>query len=286
MANTPLIASHIERIDKFNDQLWYYLFATEELNNQLQRFTDAAKQNYVEDLFNNNQFKRRIHVRVSSLSSHQRENKNLTFGAYISACYEIGSKYLTLAYNTLKSFNNILTHNWDSSLGPEGNIQALLQSAGLPSINRNYIDTITYLRLRRNHHTHINDSINAPLQSLITSSAARLNTFWRQPRNAVNLDFTRILIRSFGQDETFQLIKVLRICLQEMDENIAALLNKNKVIEYIVMREYDGKTSRMNSYVLQQRVSKVKNICRTELGLNCTDVEIDPFARAIGIFIV
>lgn len=232
----------------------------------MQRFTDAAKQNYVGDLFNNNQFKSRIHVQASTLTAHQRENKNLTFGAYISACYEIGSKYVELVYKMLKSFNNILTHSWDSSLGPEGNLQALLQSAGLTSINRNYIDTLTYLRLRRNHHTHIIDPINAPLQTLIASAAVRLNTFWHRPRNAVNLDFTRTLIRNFGQDETFQLIKVLRICLQEIDRHIAALLNKNRLIEYMVAQEYDGKTSRMNSYVLQQRISKPNNYGLKSIG--------------------
>jgi hypothetical protein len=217
---------------------------------------------------------------------HQRENKDLTFGAYISICYEIASKYLVLVYNTLKRFNNISSHSWDSTLGPEGNLQALLQSAGLTSVNRNYIDTLTYLRLRRNHHTHINEAIDAPLLNFISAAAVRLNAFWHRPRNAVNLNFTRTLIRSFGQEETFQLIKVLRICLQEIDMSIAALLNKSRLIEYVVKREYESKTSRMNSFVLQQRVSKVKTICRTELGLSCTDGEIEPLARTIGIFIV
>lgn len=112
MVRTFFLKNHIDKIDMLNDQLWYYLFTTEELNNKLLDFSTLAKENFVEDLFNTNQYRRRIHIKVSLLSDYQRENKNLTFGAYFATCYEIASKYVKLAFEILKDFNSLTAYSW------------------------------------------------------------------------------------------------------------------------------------------------------------------------------
>jgi hypothetical protein len=282
MRRTFFLKDHIDKIDMLNDQLWYYLLATEELNNKLLNFSALAKENYVEDLFNNNIYRKRIHVKVSSLPDHQKENKNLTFGAYFATCYEIGSKYIRRAFDVLIDFNRLTNYSWDSGKGPEKNLELLFARSGLTTPNNNHIETLTYLRLRRNHYTHINENIAPTLQGIITSSATRLNSFWHRPQNAVNVDFSRTLIRNFLQDETMQLIKVLRICIVEIDKHVASLLDRSKVIEHIVKREYEKKKSRMNTIVLAERVSEIKNICHREMGFTCTAAQIEPYARLIG----
>ncbi len=283
MAKTYFLKNHIDKVDALNDQLWYYLFATEELNRQLTSFSDKAKENYTTDLFKSNPHSSRIHVTVSSLPKHQKENKNLTLGAYFATCYEIAAKHIRTSFDTLKAFNSLTAYSWDGRKEPEKNLLKLLLDEGLPAPDVNITDTITYLRHRRNHYTHIIETPNPSLAGFLTATCPRLNTHWRAPGTTIHLDFTKTLVRDFTQEETIELIKLLRICLIEIDEHIAGLLNVNSVIEHLVKREYGTKTVRLNTNTLQQRLNKIIYIGRTELGLTLTNTQIQPYANTIGV---
>jgi len=283
MAKTYFLKNHVDKIDALNDQLWYYLFATDELNRQLVAFSDKAKDNFTIDLFKTNPHSKRIHVKVSSLPKHQKENKNLTFGAYFATCYEISSKYLKTVFDTLKSFNSLTSYNWDNRKEPEKNLLSLLTRETLDVPNLNITDTFTYLRLRRNHFTHIIETPNPKLTSFITTICPRLNTYWRTAGATVHLDFTKSLVRDFTQEETIELIKLVRICVNEIDKHVSSLLNTNSVIEHIVKREYDGKTAKLNAFTLKQRVDKIIYFGKTDLGLTLTNAQIEPYAKSIGV---
>jgi hypothetical protein len=283
MAKTYFLKNHIDKIDTLNDQLWYYLFTTEELNRQLSQFSDTAKENFTTDLFKTNPYSHRIHVTVSSIPRHQRENKNATFGAYFSTCYEIISQYIKTSFDTLRAFNSLTSYIWDGRKSPEKNLNTLLTREGLATINLNIVNTITYLRQRRNHYTHIIEVPNPPLAGFLTATCPSLNAFWRANGTIVHLDFTKTLVRDFTLDETIELIKLLRICLTEMDNHIAGLLNTNGIIEFLVKRTYGSQSSRLNSFTLQQRINRIKNMTRNEFGLTIADGQIQPFASSIGI---
>lgn len=283
MTKTYFLKNYIEKIDALNDQLWYYLFATDELNRQLNAFSDKAKENFTIDLFKTNSYSKRIHVKVSSLPKHQKENKNLTFGAYFATCYEISSKYLRTVFDTLQTFNSLTLYNWDSRKEPEKNLISLLNKEGLIVPNENITDTFTYLRLRRNHFTHIIVTPNPKLSGFITATCPRLNTYWQTSGAISDLDFTKSLVRDFTQEETIELIKLVRICVNEIDKHVSTILNTNSVIEHIVKREYDGKSVKLNPYMLKQRIDKIVYIGKTDLGLTLTNTQIEPYATTIGI---
>lgn len=283
MAKTHFLKSHIDKIDALNDQLWYYLFATDELNRQLIAFSDKAKENFTTDLFKTNPHSKRIHIQVSALAKHQKENKNLTFGAYFGTCYEISSKHIRTSFDTLKSFNSLTTYTWDRGKEPEANLLKLLQKESLPVPNANVLDTFSYLRHRRNHFTHINETSNSRVLGFMTSTCPRLNTYWRASGAITHLDFTKAFVRDFTQEETIELIKLVRICVIEIDKHISTLLNTNSVIEHIVKREYEGKTAKLNTFTLKQRVDKIIYIGKTDLGLTLTTAQIEPYAKSIGV---
>lgn len=283
MPKTHFLKIHLDKVDALNDQLWYYLFATEELNNQLSAFSDKAKENFTTDLFKTNPHSRRIHVTVGSLPKHQKENKNLTFGAYFATCYEIAAKHIKTSFDTLKAFNSLTAYIWDKRKEPEKNLLKLLTDEGLMLPSINITDTITYLRHRRNHYTHIIEAPNPSLAGFLATTCPRLNTHWRTPGTIIHLDFTKTLVRDFTQEETIELIKLLRICLIEIDQHIAGLLNVNSVIEHLVKREFEAKTSRLNAHTLQQRITKIIYMGQTELGRTLTDIQISPYASTIGV---
>ena len=284
MANlkTCFLKDYVDKIDSLNDQLWYYLFATEELNKRLSDFSDKANENYTTDLFKNNPYSKKIHIKAGLLPKHQKENKNLTFGAYFATCYEISSTYLKQAFDTLKSFNSLTTYIWDKRKEPERNFNSLLTIESLPSPKSEILETFTYLRLRRNHYTHIIEFPNQRLLDFIRISCARLNTFWGKPKTTIHLDFTKTLVRDFTLEETIELIKLVRICVIEIDHHIAGLLDLNSIIKYLVEREFTGKKTRLNTFTQNQRIEKIVNIGKIEFGLNLNSTQISPFIIKIS----
>lgn len=283
MPNTYFLKDYISRIDALNDQLWYYLFTTEELNGKLSQFSSDEKQKYVEDMFSTNPYRRRIHIKLESIPAQQAENLNLTFGAYFTTCYEISSKYIAQVFEVLKVFNSLTAYSWNSQKEPEKNLVSLLTASGMAVPNSNFTDTFSYLRLRRNHYTHINETISPKLLGFITTNAARLNAFWNSSPRRLRVNFTSTVVGDFTQNETVDLIKAIRICLIEIDAHIAPLLNVNSIIEYFTKAEYANNPSRINSEIIEQRVNKIKHICKQEMKINITSTQIIPYVSTIGI---
>lgn len=265
----------VKTIEILNDQLWYYVFATEELNHQLANFSDKAKEIYTVDLFQNNPHSSRIHVKVGKLNAFQEENKNATFGAYFGMCYEICSKYIITAFDTLISMNLLTNFNGGRGLGPEEKLEKLLQDEGLSPIPNYIIDTVSYLRLRRNHYTHISDAPDNKLSEFIINKASNINTYWATPGTIIQLDFTKQLIRDFTLLETIELIKLTRICIQTIDSHIAGLLNINAVIQFEIDKELHGKRMRFNQITKTSFINKIKGKCRLDFDLNAEVQDIE-----------
>lgn len=284
MAKTKFQKEYIKRIDALNDQLWYFLFTSEELNRQLSNYSAKAKEVFTTDLFQNNQYSKRIHVKATNLISHQDENKKLTFGSYFSTCYEIASNYIKDIFDELKTINNLSAYTWNNQKEPEKNLKSLFTNNGL-SLPPTYIfDTFTYLRLRRNHFTHIIETPNNKLTTFVSSNGSSLNNKWRTPGVVQSIDFTSLTnISSFTQEETIDLIKVLRICLFELDEYVASILNTTQVIKRLVTEEFGSKAVKMNSEVRSERNKKIIYKARTLFGLVVNETVTTPFVTTIGV---
>ena len=126
MKRTSLLRPYLAKIDSLNDQLWYFLFTTKELNSIISRFSTSAQKGFTTDLFFKNPYSKRLHIRVSELIDHQNNNKRLTFGAYFSTCYEITSNYIRDVFDELKSCNSLTGFNWGDGKKPEMKLKTLL----------------------------------------------------------------------------------------------------------------------------------------------------------------
>lgn len=270
---TFLLKNNIDKVASLNDQLWFYLFVNEEFNRDYKRFSNSAKALYTTDLFKDNQYSPRIDIAVSKIPQHQRSNQNVTCGIYFSTCYEILSQYVDNIFNTLKSFNSLSAYRRDSRKGPEENLQLFLLAEGLPIIDQGIIDTVTYLRLRRNHYTHIIELPNGKLEAFRITTGPSLNAFWASRGTlSSTLDFANPIIRDFAEGETIELIKLIRISMQEIDAHIAALLNIDSVISH-VLKSYIQAYSKQKIKRIPtgKRIRKVQSLLRQELEITGLD---------------
>lgn len=284
MAKTELLKPYLERIEALGDQLWYFLFVSEELNQNLERYSSKAKEHYTVDLFATNPFSQRIYIKANKLIDHQNQNKKFTFGSYFSTSYEIVSNYLKDSFANLKSFNTLPNYNWVNQEPPEQNFRALLSNNFIPLPDPFIFNTFTYLRLRRNHFTHLINTANARLIGFCGANGANLNTHWVNSGTINNIDFSSAVnVNDYSQEITIDLMKALRITLIEFDSYLASILNLDAVINSLVQRKFGSENITMNSIIAQKRSSQIIFIARTELGLVITEAQCNPYVRSIGV---
>jgi hypothetical protein len=284
MARTHLQQDFVPTIDKLNDQLWYFLFASEELNKQISSFSTRARENYTTDLFHTNPYSSRIHIPVAQLLEQQQRNKQFTFGSYFSSAYETFSYYLRELFQALVTFNGYAGPSWRSSDGPERNIERLIHNNGLPSPPIRILRTIGYLRYKRNHFTHLATSASPVFTSFARLHGADLNNDWVIPKIVTHLDFTATTNPSeFTQEGTIDLFKILRIVLIELDEYTGGLLDIKGITHYLANQIFGHESIRTNLFIRRQRTSRIQTQARMIFQRKPAEADCTPFVATIGV---
>lgn len=276
---TILLKKYIDRLASLNDQLCFFQFNRNELNKRLNEFGPNIGALYTPDLFANNSMAPRINVTIDELPKFQELNEKFTFGAYISTSYEVTSYYLRDSLELLNQFNpsSFIPTN-DNQL--EEKYLLTLNSSGCTLPRRELIDTIKYIRLRRNLFTHIADAISSQLENLIDTHGVALNSYWS---NALtDLDFTNKDVLNFQEGETIDLLKLLRIIVETLDSHLASNLSTNGMITYLAQELFASKPQRINADVIKERIRKIKTLGETVFGATLIDSDIEPIVKVIG----
>ena len=280
MSKTPFAKLYAEKIASLNDQFCFFLLMREELNQELKGLSPAAGKLYSKDVFTKNSYARKIHVTIDTLPKFQNENETLTFGSYFSTSYEVTTGYIEDILSLLGKTNSS-TFVLKKGKSPEEILSKSLLASGCTTTATEIIETLSYCRLRRNHFTHLGQSLTPKFNSLITTTGARLNTFWTGSLS--QLDFTSTVVDKFKENETIDLIKLLRICIEELDAVISASLDANGLSEYCTRLLFGSQKVRINSVVLDERIRKVKNYIRQKFGVTVSGSQVETYAKTIGI---
>jgi len=271
MTKTPLIAEFLDRIATLNDQLCFFLFNEEELKKRINDLSDNVQDHYITDFFKSNKFSKKIHVRLNEFLKVQKKNRIFTFGAYFSTSFELTKGYLNNSLDLLSKINSstFILKNKDNAI--EIKYIKTLRASKCITPDINLIDTLTYLRLRRNHFTHINKNPNKNFEKFINQNGLKLNSYWSDIIKLDHIDFTNKKISNFDENVTIELIKLLRIIIQELDKNLSLSLNSEGILTNIAKREFFNKPVGMNTYIEKERIKKLKKLVKMEYGINCTD---------------
>lgn len=276
---TPLLRKYIDTLASLNDQLCFFQFNRNELIKRLKQFGSEEGDLFTPDLFQDNIMAPRINVKIKDLPSFQELNQKFTFGAYISTSYEVTSYYLKDSLDILRLFNpsSFVSTN-DNQL--EEKYILTLTSSGCSVPSREIIDTIKYIRLRRNLFTHLSESISPQLNNLIISQGANLNSYWTSA--LTDLDFQNTDVLNFEEGESIDLIKLLRIIVETLDLNLAQNLSTIGMITYLAKEQFELKPQRINADIVEQRIRKIKKIGKAVFGVNLMDNDIEPIVKTIG----
>lgn len=277
---TPIQKPYIEKLSNLNDQLCFYQFNREELKQKLSNFSESANPLFTTDLFKNNEYAKKIHVTFEKLPEFQELNETLNFGAYFSFSYEFLSSYIDDAIILIDRINGVsLTAN-EQKKEPEKRLRKAIEKCSLGTPNQELFDTIAYCRLRRNYFTHVLETLNTKFLEIVNVNGSGLNSYWSSART--ELDFTQQNVDEFNENETIDLLKIIRIILKEVDEFIGGILNKVGVAEYVTSEIYLPKPTRINAEIIKQRKRKVSAVAKQRFEITLTDTEMDNAVKTIG----
>lgn len=265
---TILLSPTLDKISMLNTELWFYLFVNEEFNFNMSRFSDNAKSLYTEDLFCKNKYAYRVSMQVKNLPKYQVSNRTATMGSYFSMCYEILSSYIEELIQIVKNCNRI-NYRMSPVCGPEDNLQRCLHRGNIIQVNNNIINTIKYFRLLRNKIIHLSSTPSHTLTNLINAESINLKNYWQIQSPNNTLDFVKSDFNLYTLDEIFEMIKLMRVCVQQIDSHIVANINLNNMI-IKVLEQYP---LRLNSLSRTRKITKIQNHIWNLISLRLTEQE-------------
>ncbi|KQO33180.1 hypothetical protein ASF10_19085 [Flavobacterium sp. Leaf82] len=221
----------------------------------------------------------RINVKISDLPTFQNLNQTFTFGAYLSTSYEVVSYYIKDSLELLNLINPA-TFQLTDNRQLEEMYRLTLISSNCTVVPIEIIQTLKYIRLRRNHFTHLGHEVSEHFKNLITQSGNNLNTFWSAA--ITKLDFTSLDVLTFKEEETIDLLKILRIIVQTLDENLASNFSHDGIATFLSNQEFP-KPQRINIDVVQKRINKIQAIGKIKFGINLSENTIEPVVKTIGV---
>lgn len=277
---TPIQKPYVDKLSNLNDQLCFYQFNREELKQKLSNFSETANPLFTTDLFKNNEYAKKIHVTFEKLPEFQELNETLNFGAYFSFSYEFLSSYIDDVIILIEKINGVTLTVNEQKKEPEKRLKKAIEKCSLGTPSQELFDTIAYFRLRRNYFTHILDTLNSKFLDIVNVKGAGLNSYWSSART--ELDFTQQNVEEFNENETIELLKIIKIVLKEVDEFIGGILNKVGVAEYVTSEIYIPKPTRINVEIIAKRKRKVSSVSKQQFEIILTDAEMDNAVKTIG----
>ena len=106
------------------------------------------------------------------------------------------------------------------------------------------IDTLSFMRYRRNSLVHLNKVPSLAYQNLAARSGPVLNVFWTRVKK--QLDFTVAAPLPLTEEETLDLPKLVRIVIRRPDTHFPSLIDERGLVQAEAMRLFSGDTRRIN----------------------------------------
>ncbi|WP_134082375.1 hypothetical protein [Thiohalophilus thiocyanatoxydans] len=179
---TPILRKYEARLAEVNDQLIYFLFSDAEVEAHLEKNTKNNEDKYTTDIFPDNQFSERLHIKASALTEFRRKSFNTLVGVSLISAVE----YLLYYIEEIEDYRASVLPSLHDSINddkPEQQLASKIKAWGGNEIHSAIIKTIKYLRLRRNHIAHLGEEMTQDFSSLIKNDANHLNGYWKSKKN-------------------------------------------------------------------------------------------------------
>lgn len=231
MPKTPIRNPYMKQLAAVNDQLCYYLFADKEVQRRLEGVPRSKAQLPTTDVFPDNEFSPRIRVNLGELESFRAGNRNSNCGL----SFAMGTEYLMDYMADVQGLRRAISPSGYDQISADAEEEQLLKKLekwGSSEVDVEIFVTARYLRLRRNHFIHNRSELSPGLTKFIRYESKPIDKFWRERTDLDGLDFSKHDVRTFAVQETLTLMKLLRVCLEEVDAAVASTLDYGDIVKF------------------------------------------------------
>jgi hypothetical protein len=226
---TKLLPTSLKRISSINRQLTHAFFIGEQflidnsdiLVHNSEIFTGMA--------FSTNTHKEKFNYRLGEVNNIYTEYQEFLLISSFVFLYSIFNQY----QKDLFSLTEKLRTTKYVKLEKTPIIESLFIGLGSTiksNLDQEEIDTLNYIRLRRNCIIHAEGNPNDELLKLANKSGKKLTTYWQSVLGIGSMDFSSNAIEQFSENELLEIIRIIRHLMSKMDEQILNLIGKSEII--------------------------------------------------------
>lgn len=254
-----------------NDQYTFFLFLEAQFLAQLSNLALTAGEKFTTEVFAGNRYASKIHVRLRALKAFGEAHRS-------AASYEIASSFTSDALEALqKSSLRPLNRPPHRTEGPEQYYMRALASWRLHLPASELIETLSFMRHRRNSLIHLGKTPSLSFSSLAAQSGPHLNTFWAKAK--VQIDFKIAETKPLEERETLDLLKLLRIIIQRLDTHFSSIVDVRGLVQSEATRLFETQTGRIN---MERRMATLRERIRSDYGLSPGERDLRAAAQSVG----
>jgi hypothetical protein len=270
---TPFRKNHLEALAQVNDQICFVLFLDAHVGPELQQLAAERPAEYTPVVFPENPFAERIYVSMDKLVRFRNAQVITSLGVSFSFAVEQLLLYIESTMRHWVEINGVafkIDEPIDACLNDRAARYAEV------TVDSKLIKTVKYLRLRRNHVIHAASEPSAELVKTLKYDGPILQNHWEAKTTVAGVNFSSDAVRTFSADETISLVKVMRICIEELDDFLSKELNAASLLKSLdsdLLRR-QGELKNKGPVIAARRVRKVKKRAFELYGLTATAEDV------------
>ncbi|AJK45381.1 hypothetical protein [Burkholderia plantarii] len=278
---TPYRNEFLNALAQVNDQMCFVLFLDSYVGPDLQRLAADRPTQYTPEVFPENPFAKRIRVNMGKLLTFRSAQVVTALGVSFAFSVEQLLLYVESTIRHWAQINGVACQMTDP-------IDACLSDCAAKNakgkIEKNLIRTVKYLRLRRNHVIHAASEPSSELVKSLRFDGPKLQKYWESRTTIPGVNFSSEAVREFSPDETIALIKLVRICVEDIDEFLAKELDIKRVLAWLdkdLLARHPELRAK-GATIAARRVRKIKKRVYELYSLRATSSDI---AQVLGVAI-
>jgi hypothetical protein len=148
-----------------------------------------------------------------------------------------------------------------------------LNSTMPANFNQKEIDTLDYIRWRRNCLVHAEGTLRKSLISLIKNKGKNLNTFWREILDVNSIDFSSTSVEKFHESEFIDITRILRYLTAEIDSKVLNLLSHNDIVSFALSEFINLFADKINNRTQSRLETMFSNFIQRKFDIQRKDLD-------------
>ena len=266
---TKIAQDSLKKISSINRQLTHAFFIGEQfLIDNAETLTNEPE-GLTSVIFSKNPYKDKFNCQLKQFKGVYTEYQDFLLISSFVFLYSICEQY----QDDLFVLAQRITRSTYLKLDKKTIAESLIVGLG-SSLGQIEIDTLDYIRLRRNCLVHAEGIPNALLLNLIAQKGNVLNQFWQQRLNISTLNFSSNAVETLSENELIEIIRIIRYLISTIDGKVISLIGKTAVVEFLLNEFRIIFVGKIHSRERKRLETMFFHFIQREFGLGTTDLDI------------